>query len=67
MRTALATRLESPPQGRVRVRTTLLELVRVVSETTDDDAEVVSAIMHMLRTGRVELCGAFANEPVDSF
>jgi len=67
MRTALATRIESPPEDRVTVQTTLLDLVRAVSETTEDDAEVVCAILHMLRTGRVELCGSFANEPIDSF
>jgi len=67
MRTALATRIESPPEGRVCVRTTLLDLVRAVSETTEDDAEVVSTVLHLLRAGHAELCGAFANEPIDSF
>ena len=67
MRTALAAKLETAPARRLAIKTTLLELVRAVSETTEDDAEVVSTIVHMLRTGRVELCGSFKNEPVDSF
>lgn len=67
MRTALAKRLDPAPEQTVTIETTLLELVRAVSETTDDDAEVVSTIVHMLRSGRVELCGTFRNEPIDSF
>ena len=67
MRTALATQLDSADEGKISVETTLLELVRVVSEITDDDAEVVSTILHMLRSGHVELCGAFKNEPIESF
>ena len=67
MRTALATQLDSTPTEKVTIQTTLLELVRVVSETTDNDAEVVSTIVHMLRTGSVELSGTFRNEPIESF
>ncbi len=67
MRTALATRLDSTPTETVTIQTTLLELVRAVSETTDDDTEVVSTIVHMLQTGSVELCGTFRNEPIESF
>lgn len=67
MRTALAARLQESPAGPVKIRTTLLELVRAVSETTADDREVVKTIVHMLRNGRVELCGTFRDEPVDDF
>jgi hypothetical protein len=67
MRTALATQLDEGTPKRVRVQTTLLELVRVVSEVTDDDAEVVGTILSLLRSGRVELCGSFKNEPIESF
>jgi len=35
MRPALATRLESAPTDRIAIQTTLLELVRAVSESTD--------------------------------
>ena len=67
MRTALATRLDESSEDRISVQTTLLDLVRAVSEITEDDAEVVSTIIHMLRSGRVELCGTFKNEPIESF
>ena len=67
MRTALARQLDEAPTQTVAIQTTLLDLVRAVSESTEDDAEVVSTIVHMLRTGRVELCGTFRDEPIDSF
>lgn len=67
MRTALAKRIDEESPQTVTVETTLLDLVRAVSETTDDDAEVVSTIVHMLRSGRVELCGSFRDEPAESF
>ena len=67
MRTALATvesHIETAPEPR---QTTLLELVRAVSEVTDDDHEVVATVLHMLKTGTVRLCGTFADEPIDAF
>jgi len=68
MRSAVAARLDSvPTRSTVTIDTTLLELVRAVSETTDDDAEVVATVAHMLRSGRVRLCGTFRDEPVDRF
>lgn len=67
MRTALATRLDQAPAQTVTIQTTLLDLVRVISETTDNDAEVVSTIVHMLRSGRVQLCGTFRDEPIERF
>lgn len=48
------------------VETTLLELVRVVSEVTEDDREVVSTVMEMLRSGRVRLCGTFRDSSLDA-
>lgn len=42
------------------VETTLLELVQVLSELTDDDHEVVAAISSLLEEGRVRLTGNFA-------
>ena len=67
MSSALATQLEAAPQGTVTIETTLLDLVRAVSESTEDDGEVVSTILHMLRHGRVELCGSFKGEAIDRF
>jgi predicted nucleic-acid-binding protein len=48
------------------VETTLLELVRVVSEVTEDDREVVTTVMEMLRSGRVRLCGSFRGSTLDA-
>ena len=42
---------------------TLLELVRAVSEVTDDEREVVATVRAMLLSGRVRLCGNFRNTP----
>jgi hypothetical protein len=41
---------------------TLLDLVRAVSEQTADDREVVSAVLHLLRSGRVRLIGNFRGQ-----
>jgi hypothetical protein len=38
---------------------TLLELVEAVSSVTEDDAEVVATVSHMLRSGSVKLSGSF--------
>jgi len=38
---------------------TLLELVRVLSEITDDENEVVATVIHMLCSGSVRLIGNF--------
>lgn len=62
-----ATARVQPEAETVSVETTLLELVRAVSETTDDDREVVKTILHMLRSGSVRLCGNFRDEPIESF
>ncbi len=47
--------------------TTLLDLVRVIGEVTDDDREIVATVLHMLRTGRVRLSGSFRGVPFDAF
>lgn len=41
------------------LETTMLELVRAVSEVTEDDREVVATVMCLLRSGRVRLSGSF--------
>ncbi len=48
--------------GDPTVETTLLELVRAISEVTDDDQEVVATISHLLRSGRVRLVGNFRSQ-----
>ncbi len=46
---------------------TLLELVRVISEVTEDEEEIVATVLHMLRSGSVRLCGNFRDESIDLF
>jgi hypothetical protein len=42
---------------------TLLELVRVLSEITDDEHEVVATAIHMICSGSVRLIGNFRDFP----
>jgi hypothetical protein len=51
-----------PGEGR---RTTLLELVTAICDTTEDDQEVVRTVLHLLESGRVRLCGNFRGTPID--
>jgi len=44
---------------------TLLELIQVVGEITDDDREVVATVIHLLESGQVRLCGNFRDEPLE--
>jgi len=46
---------------------TLLELVRAISEVTDDDREIVAAVRHLLGTGLVRLGGNFCGVPATDF
>lgn len=55
---------ESP---REILETTLLDLVRSVSEVTQDDREVVATVRSMLQSGRIRLCGIFRDERPGSF
>jgi hypothetical protein len=48
-------------------RLTLLELVRAISEVTEDEEEIVATAVHMLRSGSVRLCGNFRDESIDRF
>ncbi len=56
-----------PLDGDEPEQVTLLELVRAVSEVTDDDREVVATVRHMLQSGRVRLCGNFRNASPKDF
>ncbi len=64
---AIATAVRLPPcfQGTEPQDTTLLELVGAVCDITSDEAEVVATVLHMLRTGRVRLCGSFRGRECD--
>jgi predicted nucleic-acid-binding protein len=44
------------------VETTLLELVTTLGEITEDDREVVSAVVELLRSGQVRLIGNFRGQ-----
>ena len=41
------------------VETTLLELVRAVSEVADNEREVVATVLSLLHSGKVRLTGNF--------
>lgn len=47
--------------------TTLLELVRAISEVTDDEREIVATVLHMLASGQASLCGNFRGSSVEDF
>ena len=44
---------------------TLLELVGSVCDVTDNDDEVVATVLHLLRSGRIRLCGNFRGSSID--
>lgn len=59
---ALQRPLRAPAADAVPLEATLLDLVRAVSEETEDDREVVATVLHLLRSGRVRLVGSFRGE-----
>ncbi len=50
--------------GEVRVDTTLLELVWAIGEVTEDEREVIAAVVALIQSGRVRLRGAFRDKPL---
>jgi hypothetical protein len=46
------------------VETTLLELVTTLGELTEDDREVVSTVVELLRSGQVRLIGNFRGQKI---
>jgi hypothetical protein len=46
---------------------TLLALVQAVCNESDDDREVVATVCHLLRTGRVRLCGNFRGSDAEIY
>ena len=46
------------------VETTLLELVTTLGELTEDDREVVTTVVALLRSGRVRLIGNFRGQKI---
>ena len=51
-----------PSETAEAVETTLLELVQTLGELTEDDREVVHAVVELLRSGRVRLIGNFRGQ-----
>jgi hypothetical protein len=49
----------APLAGPSPMDVTLLELIGVLGDLTEDDQEVVSVALHMIRSGSVRLCGSF--------
>ena len=49
------------------VSLTLLELVEAVNDVASSDDEAVATVRHMLRTGRIRLCGNFRGVTVNVF
>jgi len=60
---SVTARFDQPGHDRV----TLLELVDAICDVTDDDQEVVAAVISLLRSGRVELRGNFRGHPISEF
>ena len=48
------------------MQVTLLELVKAVSEVSDNETEVIGTVAFMLASGSVELRGSFCNETLGS-
>jgi hypothetical protein len=46
------------------VETTLLDLVTTLGELTEDDREVVTTVVELLRSGRVRLIGNFRGQKI---
>ena len=63
----IAVPIQKHPKGSETVEVTLLELVRAVGESTDDDLEVVARVLRILRSGRARLCGNFRGTSIDEF
>ena len=56
---ALPKRLSAPRQ---QIETTLLSLILTVAEVTDDEAEIVATVLHLISSGKVRLSGNFRNQ-----
>jgi len=51
--------VEEPAMKKV-IRSTMLDLVQAVQDSTRTDAEVVAVIVSLINSGRVVLTGSFA-------
>jgi len=46
-------------------RSTLLELVKAVSDSAETDTEIVATVVYLVNSGRVQLCGNFRGARFD--
>jgi hypothetical protein len=46
-------------------KTTLLDLVRVVSDFSTSDTATVATVAYLVNSGKVRLCGNFAGAKID--
>ena len=46
------------------MRCTLLDLVQAVHAVADTDGEIVAAVVHLVNSGQVQLCGTFAGAKI---
>ena len=63
MRAAIRRQPLPEVEGKV-IETTLLELVQMIGELTEDDREVVATVIEMLHSGRVRLIGNFRGQRI---
>ena len=47
------------------LRSTLLELVKAVSDSAETDTETVATVVYLVNSGRVQLCGTFRGARFD--
>lgn len=47
------------------LRSTLLELVKAVSDYAETDAEIVATVVHLVNSDQVRLCGNFRGARFD--
>ena len=45
-------------------KTTLLDLVQVVSDYATSDAEIIATVVYLINSGKVLLCGNFAGAKI---
>ena len=47
------------------LRSTMLELVKAVSDYAETDTEIVATVVHLVNSGQVRLCGNFSGSRFD--
>ncbi len=55
---------KAPPQKRIRIHPTLLDLVQAVNRVTEDDRLVAATVAHLVNSGQARLMGTFQGRKV---